>query len=296
MATCVANDPSDLTGMGIGSVQSLSYNGLAYPYVDSFRFSNDLFDGPFPDAEGVTYNSYSQFFDFPTDLPGDVNGNYWTYDPASGRVNVDIPSSGDVQYAIRSAAFTFTREITEVCPVASFISADGCYNCQAGSEAHIIARSDCLSGSASLSVNVDYITLSTRYILLSEASTKLLINFVTTQAMNDFTITITSDSGKSANVIVSFVAVNGENIGFSNTTVINPTENPAPPVKHHKKHYNWHQWLRRLFRWEDSWVKSFFLYIGIIAIAVIGLAVMLCGLPAIVSAMSRPKWMGGKMQ
>jgi len=274
VAVADATDQGEVTGNGFGSVQSSTYEGLRHPSPTSFRYSPDVIGSPVLDATSISYRYVSQSEIFRADLPGYVDMNYWTYDINSNKIKVKMINPGNLNYAFRTPSFTFYRQITQVCPDGlEFISADGCYNCDTGSEVKVKLRSSCTAGDAMVSIlDDDNITLATQYIQLSTESEEHVISFTTTAALNNFNLKISANGG-SQTVNVWFVAVSGENVGNTNGTTINT----GVTVKDPKGHLSFKEFLRaigHLFSWRVWW-QSMLFYIGLAIAAIFGIILSL---------------------
>jgi len=233
-----ASDPNVPTGSNVGDVEgnsplsfdpsNLSPTNFIYDLAEIFlRLAPDLavYSAPIGGVNNL-YNNPNYW-----QLPALIGGNMWYME--NGYLTTNNIGAGALVLSLTddgSYGVTIYQDI--ICPKVSLNSVSGCFNCAQGSTANITIYSTCKAGLVIVSADQDYVdvwTVTIKAPLAQDQLTWTLINFGTSQAINNFNLVFI---GTNSNVTlpIYFTAVQNPIIVIQNLTTNSSTSNVSDTV------------------------------------------------------------------
>jgi hypothetical protein len=216
---CDANAP--VSG-AVGEIQSSdsysmmngqSPSGPEHSYMQYAPGIVQLQTGATSNAYTFTSPAFSKIFTDLDLLPFYDAGDYWTSEiifngnnapTAWAFINVASPPALLVTVETTSN-ITFSRTVDLVCPLASFVSSSGCYECEVGVTLIFSVQSLCSPGFVAISTNSSGIGVYTQSLSINNTAYNYAIGISTQIAQNDICIQFTGNGG-SQSVCISFTA------------------------------------------------------------------------------------------
>jgi hypothetical protein len=153
-------------------------------------------------------------------LPTVINSNLWSFDYDSNGLYTNETITPAMRVLIATTVpVSFTREITQACPVAEFVSATGCYSCASGFDIVIKAKSTCEVASVDVTDTENIVKIYTGIIALTKTYQNFHIRGSTHSVKNDFVLALT-DGDKQALITVSFTATQQKELNHLNHTLV----------------------------------------------------------------------------
>jgi hypothetical protein len=247
----------------VGDIQAPSANFVNNPGRNAFLFPKS--------SVGVSVSQKSATFSPPTvgttrldvypTLPIVIGGTHFAY--ANGALQgVAIATAPAVEMQLSTISPVMLHRIrNQICPVATFINATGCCNCQTPALIYVSARSTCLSGLASVRTGISTcFTLITSSVLLTTVLSEVPV-YITATCADVSGSFIISANGGNASVNFSFLAYEDINIDV-NDTVTNQTN-----FRSYGRFDLFGSWFPNLANWLSTTLTTIF-YILLVAAAI----------------------------
>lgn len=272
-----ASDPGFPAQGNIGDIQASSTAALSTSGKNNFIFD--------PQVATKVLHSKSDQYTFKaagihtktmySKLPASIGGSIWNKDGNFFRSNTT--DGGALAMRLFSqTAFKVVRTTNAVCPVATFLNATGCFNCEIGAVAYIKARSTCLVGGVLLKTDKeDEIILSTTSMSLSTTDAVHRIDFKTSVPYNDFNLMLVAYDTHILNVkftAVEYVPLRNDT--NQNGTKIDPTDSVGGSSFDWNSLWNWVNEIPAFFDRIIEGTGKWWEYIIFGAILLLGLVLM----------------------
>lgn len=205
-------------------------------------------------------------------IPGMYVGNIFEVGPASGQFYTNATHAPGFQFKLSTTSpYTFTREVTTVCPQAVYWTGGGYRKSPKGVTLLFNMTSSCLAGMSSVTVNGD-VDLWTHSVILTDVLTTIAVKLGTAKEANSITVNFVG-SGGTVSLPVSFTAIADTTVtlpdGRNVTTDVPETSGGASVL----------DWLAKLL---DSFIKGDLNWVVwiIVGLSITGAIILAIGITA----------------